>query len=115
MFDVAIIAGVIFIVYAALIALVMQSMKSAFVILGMLIPYLVVFTVVGYPRPLWTIMNQSVSFSVSGFLLKENEAIYVWGIFEGDKEPISIKLPWSTKEANELELSANSVALGQGQ
>ncbi len=72
------------------------------------VPYVLVFSVIGYPRPSW--MGAYENVQVVAVVFKENEAIYLWVIPEGEDTTLSLVLPWSEKEANILIKEMNNSA-----
>jgi hypothetical protein len=69
------------------------------------------------PKPVsleW-MRSPGVPVKVAASHLRENEAIYLWLIFEGDTEPRAYRLPWNLAMAKELREAQRQAAGRQSQ
>lgn len=61
----------------------------------------------GYAKPHWLYYNLP-SMEVLGVVMQEGKSIYVWGVIQGEEEPVAIMLPWSEGMAKEVQTEGDT-------
>jgi hypothetical protein len=69
-------------------------------LLALVVPFTTYMANIGTPAPSW--LRQIDEGQVVAYTFLEEEAIFIWIIPEGKNIPVSLILPWSTSQANNL-------------
>ena len=109
---VALVAGLGWIAVRGSASVALRSAAVGLAALAMLSSYAGFAELMSRPKPasLEWVKGSTKSARVVASHLRENEAIYLWLVFDGDVQPRAYRLPWNMKMAKQLQEAQRSAS-----